>query len=531
MANFSKLSQETAENIVKEIHGLRIVSRCGDGAFGSVFLCRDAIDRLSAIKIVDKAHLGENWLREFNGLLNYCKNIDSETGLINIFHVSDHDGYFCCLLEAADSIDPSLPDERYQADTLQYRLDCGKSFSPEDIIRYMQILIGAVAVLHKNHLVHRDIKPDNILFVKGSPKLSDTSLITCDSGEVSIAGTPGFMPPEFFSDTECFINSREQDIYALGKVLYCMLSGLPPKMYPDFPEKICADKKYHKLCRFTLKACSTNQQKRFHSIEEFAKEFNRMVCGQKNLISKRALLLILSGFTAVFIAIFWLLIDGKSLLKHYQNPVPAAVKTMDIQENSGIPGALPLFYSDFSSVDAKLILKSEPQEEELKYSRTGAVFAPNSAISLFQFDLSELLESQQFEIIFTFSGEPRGNLNLSIYDADAIPDEDPHFPAKELMNCIALCEDGSIGPLQLQLAGDTVQICNVPCIAQAEHTIRLLRNGSQLSCSLNETILYKTDCSAFFQKYGKLKFRGEVFLEENTQITLKKLIVFQRSVF
>ena len=119
MANFSKLSQETAENIVKEIHGLRIVSRCGDGAFGSVFLCRDAIDRLSAIKIVDKAHLGENWLREFNGLLNYCKNIDSETGLINIFHVSDHDGYFCCLLEAADSIDPSLPDERYQADTLQ----------------------------------------------------------------------------------------------------------------------------------------------------------------------------------------------------------------------------------------------------------------------------------------------------------------------------------------------------------------------------------------------------------------------------
>src|SRR6185503_15316921 len=57
-------------------------------------------------------------------------------------------------------------------------------------------LSTALAHLHKHRLVHRDVKPSNIIFVNGIPKLADIGLVTDTDATRSFVGTEGYVPPE-----------------------------------------------------------------------------------------------------------------------------------------------------------------------------------------------------------------------------------------------------------------------------------------------------------------------------------------------
>ena len=122
-------------------------------------------------------------------------------------------------------------------------------------------VISSLKTLHDKGLMHRDIKPENILWVDGSAVLGDIGLIT-DHEQTTLAGTPGFMPPEVLVGIRPF--GKQDDFYALGKVLYCALTGLPVTQYPSFPEsgtltgageiiklytKLCAGKSVTELFR------------------------------------------------------------------------------------------------------------------------------------------------------------------------------------------------------------------------------------------------------------------------------------------
>jgi serine/threonine protein kinase len=92
-------------------------------------------------------------------------------------------------------------------------------------------LTEALAHLHQNGLIHRDIKPSNIIFVQGRPKLADIGLVTDASDTRSIVGTEGYLTPEG-------PGSAAADIFALGKVIYEMTSGLDRRRFPELPEDL-----------------------------------------------------------------------------------------------------------------------------------------------------------------------------------------------------------------------------------------------------------------------------------------------------
>lgn len=240
--------------------GCKIISKCGEGSFGITYYAKNPIDQPVIIKVVPSSRFSE---RELKGLKNYMAVAGKHPNLLQIFHIGEFENGFYYIMEAADNCGT---DGEYYPATLGNLFRQDHDFPPEKAIQIIRELLGGLKFMHSANLIHRDIKPDNIIFVNNVPKLSDPGLVVELGQTTSCAGTLGFIPPEVLNNDADM--DQKADIYALGKVFYCMVTGLRPRQYPQLPIDMRIE-----VCRQIYPAlsrmCNRNPAKRFKNADEF----------------------------------------------------------------------------------------------------------------------------------------------------------------------------------------------------------------------------------------------------------------------
>jgi serine/threonine-protein kinase len=212
------------------LDGYRTIRLIGSGGFGAVWLCRsEAVGDLRALKfipILDE----DRHDREFEALTRYRQSANQlrSPAILLIEHVNRReDGlfYIMPLCDGYGAADPIHPD--WRPTTLTAVLEGCRSaeawLSVEQVRAYMTPVLEALQLLSDAGLVHRDVKPDNILFVNNLPCLADISLLGDDSFSITRRGTPGYSAPSWYVES-----GGHPDMYGAATTLYSVLTGNPP---------------------------------------------------------------------------------------------------------------------------------------------------------------------------------------------------------------------------------------------------------------------------------------------------------------
>lgn len=164
--------------------------------------------------------------------------------------------------------------------TLARRIKTGQRYSVTEVVQLAQQLLRALGALHRLHVIHRDIKPDNVHLG------SDNVLRILDLGvawhansqekQANNPGTPSFMAPELLRGEQATVQS---DLYAAGVTLYFLLSGqypygeIEPFQKPVFGDPVPVTRYRHDvplwLDDVLLKACARDPKDGFETAEEF----------------------------------------------------------------------------------------------------------------------------------------------------------------------------------------------------------------------------------------------------------------------
>ncbi len=207
----------------QQIPGYQILSKLGSGAMATVFKARQiSLDRVVAIKVLPR-RLSENaeYVQRFYKEGKAAAKLN-HPNIVQAFDVGEAAGYHYFVMEYVDG--HSLGDE----------LAAGKVFSEDEALRLIIQIARALEHAHGQGLVHRDVKPKNIMITKqGQAKLADMGLAR-EAADARAAqaeagrayGTPYYISPEQIRG-EMDIDFRA-DIYALGATLYHLVTGQVP---------------------------------------------------------------------------------------------------------------------------------------------------------------------------------------------------------------------------------------------------------------------------------------------------------------
>ena len=217
----------------------RLVCEIGHGAYGTVYLAKGSDGARAAVKVCRRGDIGEErYARELRGAKLYSA-IPPQEGLVRMRELAEESWGFYAVMDLADdefggdgdafsgraasphaaASSPGRAASPLAAASSGYRpkalasvIDGEKALPLGESVKLGIALAKGLAVLQRHHLLHRDIKPGNVIYVGGRPVLSDPGLVVEESEAASLVGTPIYVPPEKFTDAA-------SDIYSLGLTL------------------------------------------------------------------------------------------------------------------------------------------------------------------------------------------------------------------------------------------------------------------------------------------------------------------------
>lgn len=245
-----------------------LLRRIGSGAYGEVWLGRTLTGVYRAVKILRRDRFPDErpYLRELDGITRFQSAMMHRPRQLALLHVgrSPNDDYFYYVMELADDATSGsdIVPERYVPLTLREKRGRADLALSEALGIGIE-LTRALVELHGAGLIHRDVKPSNIIFVNGAPKLADIGLVSSSDHTLASFGTPGYAPPEGAS-------SAQADIYSLGRILYELATGLDVSQFPRLPSDVIERRDRRELLELNevlLKACAINPQQRYASAQ------------------------------------------------------------------------------------------------------------------------------------------------------------------------------------------------------------------------------------------------------------------------
>ena len=190
-----------------------------------------------AVKVVQRSDFEyeKTFEREFEGIQRYEKVSQDHPGLVDVLHVGRNNeaGFYYYVMELADDETGEHEEvdvDSYKSRTLASDLRRHPGRSVDECVNFGVSVAKALGHLHSAGLTHRDVKPSNIIFVKGQPKLADIGLVA-RSGQRTFVGTEGYLPPEG-------PGTSSADLYSLAMVLYEMHTGKDRMDFPELPTNL-----------------------------------------------------------------------------------------------------------------------------------------------------------------------------------------------------------------------------------------------------------------------------------------------------
>lgn len=273
-----------------EIPGYQIQREIGRGGMATVYLAiQESLDRPVVLKILDTtiADKTEDLISRFlaEGRLVASLNHPNIITIYDIGIANDSNLYISM--------------EYVQGGDLKQRLEL--SITPDESLRYLAQIASALGEAHRHGIIHRDVKPANILFKDDTPLLSDFGIAKAINADADLTstgiflGSPNYVSPEQADGLK--LDGRA-DLYSLGCIFYEMLTGHKPYVSESVIDIVIKHKQapipklpadlaeYQGLVD---KLMAKKREERFPDAESLSEEIKRLQASQRSAIGLQGL--------------------------------------------------------------------------------------------------------------------------------------------------------------------------------------------------------------------------------------------------
>ena len=255
----------------------QIIRLIGEGGMANVYLAHDIIlDRMVAVKILrgDLAD-DEKFVRRFQREAISSSSL-THPNIVGMYDVGEDNGDYFIVMEYIDG------------KTLKSLIKKRGALTLPEVMDIMTQLLDGVKCAHDSYIIHRDIKPQNVLILDdGTVKITDFGIATAlNNNELtqtnSVMGSVHYLPPEQANGKNSTVKS---DIYSIGIMMYELLTGKLPfkgdnaveiaikQMRDEIPSVCLINPEIpQSIENVILKACAKNPKNRYDSVAEMQED-------------------------------------------------------------------------------------------------------------------------------------------------------------------------------------------------------------------------------------------------------------------